>query len=442
MAIKAYIGDRIVGSSTDLASYTATDGTLFITDDTLKIYLREGGQWEEINPTNSLSSLIDVDINTNTLGADHILVYNPSTTNWENKKIDDVVPSIDELGDIGDVDLTSPTNRDLLIFDGTDWVNDRIKVGDLSDTSLTSQVTGDVLVYNTTGTIWENIKLLKTSGGNTYIEDSFISEDSVTQHESALSITMSQISNFSLANENLGDLGDVTVSGPTTNHVITWDTNTNKWVNKAVASIVSDIESIGDIDDVNLTSPDDGHALIYDNTAKEWFNLKLLDSNNKIAITRLPALAITEVFPVADIAARDLLVTNSLVQEGDVAVVSDASGDTVNTLTGSASYILDDSNNWQLLKTPDVTAAGSNTHIQYNDSGLFGGSSNFTYSSGVVTISGHLQMDKNSGVSLTTLSSGESRLYTTTGTEGQNNYTRTMLRMGSTDYIVSTHIDP
>lgn len=70
-----------------------------------------------------------------------------------------------------------------------------------------------------------------------------------------------------------------------------------------------------------------------------------LDANSKIPSAQLPALAITDVFVVADIAARDALTVGSgdgEIQEGDVVKVTDASADP-NVSSGSASYIYDGS---------------------------------------------------------------------------------------------------
>lgn len=70
-----------------------------------------------------------------------------------------------------------------------------------------------------------------------------------------------------------------------------------------------------------------------------------LDANSKIPSAQIPALAITEVFVVADITARDALTIGSgdgEVQEGDVVKVTDASADP-NVTSGPASYIYDGS---------------------------------------------------------------------------------------------------
>lgn len=79
-----------------------------------------------------------------------------------------------------------------------------------------------------------------------------------------------------------------------------------------------------------------------------------LDANSKIPSSQLPAIAITDVFTVADITARDALTIGTgdgEVQEGDVAIVTDASDDPAIT-SGAASYIYNGSS-WSLLKAGD-----------------------------------------------------------------------------------------
>ena len=79
-----------------------------------------------------------------------------------------------------------------------------------------------------------------------------------------------------------------------------------------------------------------------------------LDANAKIPSAQLPAIAITDVFSVADITARDALTVGTgdgEVQEGDVALVTDASAD-ANITSGAASYIYNGSG-WSLLKAGD-----------------------------------------------------------------------------------------
>lgn len=77
-------------------------------------------------------------------------------------------------------------------------------------------------------------------------------------------------------------------------------------------------------------------------------NVLGLLSGGKIDPALLPALALTEVYVVADIAARDALTP----QEGDVAVVADASGDPAFDDPVRKSYIYTGSD-WTLLNDSD-----------------------------------------------------------------------------------------
>lgn len=95
-----------------------------------------------------------------------------------------------------------------------------------------------------------------------------------------------------------------------------------------------------------------------------------LDANSKIPSAQLPAIAITDVFSVADIAARDALTIGTgdgEVQEGDVVLVTDASAD-ANITSGAASYIYDGSA-YVLLKAGDeVLSVNGQTGIVALDS--------------------------------------------------------------------------
>lgn len=79
-----------------------------------------------------------------------------------------------------------------------------------------------------------------------------------------------------------------------------------------------------------------------------------LDADGKIPSNQLPAIAITEVITVADIAARDALTIGSgdgEIQEGDVVIVTDASAD-ADITSGAASYIYNGAS-YSLLKAGD-----------------------------------------------------------------------------------------
>jgi len=124
-----------------------------------------------------------------------------------------------------------------------------------------------------------------------------------------------------------------------------------------------------------------------------------LDADSKIPSSYLPAIAITETDVVADITARDALTP----QEGDVAIVTDASADP-NVGSGAASYICDGAA-WQQLKAPDdvvqsvngatgtvvltTTEVGEGTNLYYTDARVnshLSGGTGITYTAGAISI--------------------------------------------------------
>lgn len=91
-----------------------------------------------------------------------------------------------------------------------------------------------------------------------------------------------------------------------------------------------------------------------------------LDANSKIPTAQLPALAITDVFVVADIAARDALVIGAgdgEVQEGDVIIVTDAG-------SGQPDTFIYDGATYQILQKPAdlVSSVNGQTGVVLLDS--------------------------------------------------------------------------
>ncbi|MGI9302731.1 MAG: hypothetical protein ACR2RB_08505 [Gammaproteobacteria bacterium] len=73
-----------------------------------------------------------------------------------------------------------------------------------------------------------------------------------------------------------------------------------------------------------------------------------LDGNGQVPISQLPALAITDIYPVADITARNLLMP----QKGDVAIIADAGGGLMRT-------DIFDGTNWLPLFLPTPSSIGT-----------------------------------------------------------------------------------
>lgn len=66
-----------------------------------------------------------------------------------------------DLIDLDDVAITTPTNGDLLIYDGTaeKWKNDNIDIKDIDDVALTDLADGDGLLYDATAEKWKNMPI-------------------------------------------------------------------------------------------------------------------------------------------------------------------------------------------------------------------------------------------------------------------------------------------
>lgn len=147
---------------------------------------------------------------------------------------------------------------------------------------------------------------------------------------------------------NVDIQADLKLSNATTNRALVIDGSNN-----VVESTTTDTQ-IGYLSNLSGDIQASLDAKVDDSEKGAANGVATLDANSKIPSSQLPAIAITEVFAVADIAARDALTIGAgdgEVQEGDVVRVTDASAD-VNITSGAASYIYDGSA-YVLLKAGD-----------------------------------------------------------------------------------------
>lgn len=123
----------------------------------------------------------------------------------------------------------------------------------------------------------------------------------------------------------------------------------NKTANRALI-----IDGSGALVESAVTSAELGHMSGVTSAVQIQMDAKADLVGGKIPSSQLPAIAVTEVFTAATIAARDLLTIGAgdgEVQEGDVVIVTDASADPAIT-SGSASYIYNGAS-YSLLKAGD-----------------------------------------------------------------------------------------
>jgi len=121
---------------------------------------------------------------------------------WDKNASDDV----GQLSDLSDVNTSTATNRNVLVADGVDWESRALVEADISD--LGSYLTAESNDL-TAAVTWANVP------------DVNITQSSVTQHEAALTITESQISDLShttdtkLSQEEVEDFTGAMFSGNT-----------------------------------------------------------------------------------------------------------------------------------------------------------------------------------------------------------------------------------
>lgn len=352
------------------------------------------------------------------VAADIRALFSGGTGITYNSSTGVITNDVTDINDLGDVVITTPADDQVLVYSGGDWVNVNLStiinevadLDDLTDVVIGTPAAGEVLYFN--GTNWVDQALdtadVAEDPSNLYFTDaravSAIQADpswNASDWDTAFSWGDHAVQGYLDGTSVIDDLADVdtTTVAPSNGQILEWDGS--NWVpannDGGLTTVATDATITGDgtggdplsvnINDSAAATTDELYSGDYidanfqrtseKNQANGYVGL---NSNTKIDRTYLPELAITDVFVVADITARDALVIGTAqgeVQEGDVAVVTDASADP-EVPSGSASYIYDGSG-WVLMGTPDIVAAGANTQVQYNDNGDFGASVKFTF---------------------------------------------------------------
>jgi hypothetical protein len=182
------------------------------------------------------------------------------------------------LAALEDTTITAATSGDFLRHNGTAWVDSAIQNGDISSgmvtqhqgsLSVTESQISDLQSYLTSETSHADVLVdgdftsagfMKTDGSGAYsvdtatyltaeandlssvvtwanVPDANITQGSVTQHEAALSITESQISDLQayitdVTGDNLSALADVTIASIAAGELLKW--NGTAWVNNTL----------------------------------------------------------------------------------------------------------------------------------------------------------------------------------------------------------------
>ena len=230
-------------------------------------YYRSNATWLEVSSGNSSITVSDTapaEPESGSLWFDstslELLIY--FGTAWVEIMSDS---GAEELSDLTDINITSPTPGQVLGYDGTEWINTAAggvsSINDLPDVAITSASSGQFLKWN--GTEWVNDAIdLGTDTTGNYM--------SAVTAGTGISVTHTQSEGSSAAialNATLDNLSDVTITSPTNGQIIKW--NGTAWVNDTDAA-GSAINSLDDVTDVTITSATSGQFLKWNGTA--WVN--------------------------------------------------------------------------------------------------------------------------------------------------------------------------
>jgi len=181
------------------------------------------------------------------------------------------------LADLTDVNLTSPTDGQSLVYDdATDkWVNGdggASAFADLTDVSLSNLSNGQIPQYNSTSQKWENENLPTIPDDLNDLSDVSVSSaqngqgliyDSVTGKWKNQNIPSGGAS-------DLDDLDDVAISSVSNGQVLKYNTTSQKWENANESG--GGASDLDDLSDVSISSPTNGQVLKYNSTSQEWEN--------------------------------------------------------------------------------------------------------------------------------------------------------------------------
>lgn len=147
------------------------------------------------------------------------------------------VDLVDVLDDLSNVNASSPSTNDALIYDGTNWVPGAAVVGsltDLGDVSITSVATDNILQYD--GTNWVNATPATLAG-----------------------------------DINLGDLGDVTGSTHSAGTYKTFTPTSSGYGFVDLRTVTTSYIRLRDLSNVvNTTATSNGLLLQYNSTSQLW----------------------------------------------------------------------------------------------------------------------------------------------------------------------------
>ena len=209
--------------------------------------------------------------------------------------------SIDILADV-DTTTVTPASGDHLEWNGTNWVpavpGHTVEANDLTSAVVWANVPdanitqSSVVQHEAALTITESqisdlqayltVETNDLTAAVTWanVPDANVTQSSVVQHEAALTITESQISDLQaylldITGQSLDDLSDVNAASPSDGQVLTWVNGSTEW--QAVTPAGGGATDLNSLTDVTLTAASTGDFLR--KSAGDWLNTTIVDAD-------------------------------------------------------------------------------------------------------------------------------------------------------------------
>jgi hypothetical protein len=351
---------------------------------------------------------------------DGILGGNPAFTFDEGNTLitanNLTVSSITRLGNVGNVKITGGSNNFILTTDGS---------GNLNWSNLSSNTIGNIAAggantqvqYNDDGILGGNPGMTFNEGTTTLSANNFIAISTanlgnvgnvtITGGSANFVLTTNGSGNLTWANVANGGIGNIAAGGANTQvqyndngilggnpGMIFDEGNTRLTANNFVASSTANLGNVGN---VRITGGSNNFILTTDGSGNlNWANLSSntigniaaggantqIQYNDDGILGGNPAFVFDEGNTL--ITANNITVS-SITRLGNVGNVRITGGSNNFILTTDGSGNL----NWSNLSSNtigNIAAGGSNTQIQYNDDGILGGNPGMTFNEGTTTL--------------------------------------------------------
>jgi hypothetical protein len=223
---------EVTNTPTNVSTFT-NDANYVASGDNVSVLTNDAGYLTSIpTASHSTAGILETATNaeaTNATANDKIITpanlshIDLSTFDNDSGFISDITS--ESLGDLSDVTVTTPSNGQVLSYNGTNWVNSASSAGSLSglsDTTISTPVNGEVLKYN--GTAWVDAQLAYSELSGTPTNVSTFTNDAGYLTD--------------ITSEGLNDLSDVsfTAGAGINGHVLTYDNTAGEWQAVAPAS--------------------------------------------------------------------------------------------------------------------------------------------------------------------------------------------------------------